>query len=65
MIHLNTMNDTTSLDDIIGNLTDLECDLRELADAFGRTGNNHVADQLRRMSRFLSENVVELNNRNP
>lgn len=59
------MNHTTNLDDIIDNLNDLGRDLKELADAFGRTGNKHVADQLRRMAVFLSENVVELNNRNP
>lgn len=59
------MNHNTNLDDIIGNLTDLGRDLKELADAFERTGNNHVADQLRRMSQFLSENIVELNDRNP
>lgn len=59
------MNHNTSLDDIIGNLTDLGRDLKELADAFGRTGNRHVADQLLRMSQFLCENIVELNNRNP
>lgn len=59
------MNHNTSLDDIIGNLNDLGRDLKELADTFGRTGNNHVADQLLRMSQFLCENIVELNNRNP
>lgn len=58
------MNHNTNLDDIIGNLNDLGRDLKELADAFGRTGNNHVADQLRRMSQFLCENIDELNNRN-
>lgn len=51
-------------DNIINNLYDLLRDLEELAVAFGRTGNSHVADQLHRMGKFLNENIEELANNN-
>lgn len=41
-------------------LKDLRRDLEELALAFGRTGNFHVADQLNRMGKFLNENIEAL-----
>lgn len=53
-----------NLDNNINSLEDLHRDLQELADAFGRTGNKHVADQLRRMAETLCENIEELNNKN-
>lgn len=52
----------TMNDNIINNLYDLLRDLEELALAFGRTGNSHVADQLHRMGKFLNENIEELTN---